>query len=169
MSAFDGSQGAGMGAGVDVEEMLSQMFGVGGGMGGMGGMPFGGRPGPRKPRKGADDEQIYRVSLEDLYKGKTAKFSSKKNIICGHCKGSGGREKAKPKQCASCQGRGRFGGSYMIQSCILNQHHRYKARSSFGWPWPCCSRDCLVQLMQGLRCNFQRKRQMQEMQRRASC
>ena len=104
-----------MGAGVDVEEMLSQMFGMGGGMGGMGGTPFGGGPGPRKPRKGADDEQTYRVTLEELYKGKTAKFSSTKNIICGHCKGSGGREKAKSKQCASCQGRGMFGGSDVIK------------------------------------------------------
>ena len=147
MSAFDGSQGAGMGAGVDVEEMLSQMFGMGGGMGGMGGMPFGGGSGPRKPRKGADDEQTYHVTLEELYKGKTAKFSSKKNIICGHCKGSGGREKAKPKQCASCQGRGRFGGSYLVKSGGLKEHHRYKARSSFGRPWPCCSRDCFVQLL----------------------
>ena len=100
-----------MGAGVDLEEMLSQMFGMGGGMGGMGGgMPagFGGCPGPRKPRKGANDEQTYKVTLEELYKGKTAKFSSKKNVICSHCKGTGGKDKAKSKQCASCQGRGTF-------------------------------------------------------------
>ena len=104
MSAFDSSQGAG--AGVDVEEMLAQMFGMGGGMGGM---PPGFGSGARKPRKGADDEQTYHVTLEELYKGKTAKFSSKKNVICSHCKGSGGKEKAKSKQCASCQGRGMFG------------------------------------------------------------
>lgn len=103
MSAFDSSQGAGMGAGMDVEEMLAQMFGMGGGMGGM---PPGFGSGPRKPRKGADEEQTYHVTLEDLYKGKTAKFSSKKSVICGHCKGSGGKEKARSKQCASCQGRG---------------------------------------------------------------
>ena len=106
MSAFEGPQGAGMGAGVDPEEMLSQMFGMDWGMGG--GMPpgFGGGPGPRKPRKGEDEEQTYQVTLEELYRGKTAKFTSKKNVICGHCKGTGGKEKAKPKQCASCQGKG---------------------------------------------------------------
>ncbi len=108
MSAFEGPNGPGMGAGVDLEEMLSQMFGMGGGMGGMGGMPpgFDGGRGPRKPQKGADEEQIYEVTLEELYKGKTTKFTSKKNVICSHCKGTGGKEKAKPKQCASCQGKG---------------------------------------------------------------
>ncbi|KAL8786195.1 MAG: hypothetical protein Q9195_008314 [Heterodermia aff. obscurata] len=109
MSAFEGPQGAGMGASVDLEEMLSQMFGMGGGMEGMGeGIPpgSGGVPRPRKARKGANDEQTYNVLLDELYKGKTAKFSSRKNIICSHCKGTGGKEKAKSKQCASCQGRG---------------------------------------------------------------
>ena len=117
MSAFEGPQGSGMGASVDLEEMLSQMFGMGGGMEGMGGgIPpgFGGAPRPRKPRKGANDEQTYNVSLEEQYKGKTAKFSSRKNIICSHCKGTGGKEKAKSKQCASCQGRG------TLADCLSN-------------------------------------------------
>ena len=105
MSAFDPSQGAGMGAGPDLEEMLSQMFGMGMGGGappGMGGVGAG----PRRPRKGADEEHPYQVTLEDLYKGKTTKFASTKNIICSHCKGSGGKDKAKAKQCASCVGKG---------------------------------------------------------------
>jgi len=105
MAAFEGPHGPGMGSGVDLEEMVSQMFGMGGGMGGMPPGFDGGR-GPRRPQKGADEEQIYEVTLEELYKGKTTKFTSKKNIICSHCKGTGGKEKAKPKQCASCQGKG---------------------------------------------------------------
>ncbi len=60
----------------------------------------------RKPRKGADEEQNYHVTLEELYKGKTVKFASTKNVVCSHCKGTGGKEKAKSKQCASCQGKG---------------------------------------------------------------
>ena len=106
MSAFDPSQGAGMGAGPDLEDMLSQMFGMGMG----GGMPPGtGGMGadPQKPHRGADEEHPYQVALEDLYKGKTTKFASTKNIICSHCKGSGGKEKAKAKQCASCAGKGK--------------------------------------------------------------
>lgn len=81
--------------------MLQQMFS-------MGTMPqASGGTAQGKQRKGKDEEQTYQVTLEDLYKGKTTKFSMKKNVICTHCKGVGGKEKAKSKQCASCQGRGR--------------------------------------------------------------
>lgn len=107
MAAFDGSRGGpgGMG-GVDLDDILAQMFG--GGMGGMGGMPpgFGGDAGPQRPSRGQDDQQKYEVSLEDLYKGKTAKFVSTKNVKCSHCKGSGGKEKAKPQTCDRCKGNG---------------------------------------------------------------
>ena len=103
MSAFN-PRGGGMGSyGDDLDDMLQQMFGMG-----VGGMPpgFRGGPGSRKPRKGGDEEQTYQVTLEELYKGKTAKFASTKNVICIQCKGTGGKENAKPKQCASCQGKG---------------------------------------------------------------
>lgn len=93
-----------MGAGVDLDDILAQMFGMSGGVPpGFGG---GAGPRPRKPRKGENEEQNYQVTLEELYKGKIVKFASKKNIICSHCKGSGGKDKAKPKQCGSCAGRG---------------------------------------------------------------
>ena len=98
-----------MGGGVDLEEMLSQMFGMNMGMGGMDGMPPGGvPPRPGKPGKGKDEEQTYEVTLEDLFKGKTVKFASTKNVICRHCKGSGGKEKAQPKKCSSCDGNGEW-------------------------------------------------------------
>lgn len=104
MSAFDPSRGNGAGGGVDLDDILQQMFGMGGGMPppGFGG----GAGGPRRSRKGRDEEQKYEVTLEELYKGKTAKFASTKNVICSHCKGSGGKDKAKSKQCAACQGKG---------------------------------------------------------------
>ena len=104
MQAFESGNGPGPG-GVDLDDILAQMMGMGVG----GSVPPGFRGGsgrPRKPQKGADEEQSYTVTLEELYKGKTVKFASTKNIICTHCKGSGGKEKAKPKQCASCQGQG---------------------------------------------------------------
>lgn len=76
---------------------------------GMGAMPqASANTSQRKQRKGKDEEQTYQVTLEDLYKGKTTKFAMKKTVICSHCKGVGGKEKAKSKQCASCQGRGRL-------------------------------------------------------------
>ena len=61
---------------------------------------------PKKPRKGPNEEQRYEVTLEELYKGKTVKFASTKNIICSHCKGTGGKEKAKPETCQKCKGQG---------------------------------------------------------------
>ena len=104
MSAFDPRGGRMGDPGLDVDDILQQMFGMDGGS-----MPpgFGGGRGPLKSRKGRDEEQNYQVTLEELYKGKTAKFASTKNVICSHCKGTGGKENAKPKQCSSCQGRGK--------------------------------------------------------------
>lgn len=104
MAAFDPSKGgAGMGGGVDLDDILQQMFGMGMG----GGMPPGFGDGqPKKPRKGPSEEQKYEVTLEELYKGKTVKFASTKNIICSHCKGTGGKEKAKPETCQRCKGQG---------------------------------------------------------------
>jgi DnaJ family protein A protein 2 len=105
MAAFDGSRGPGD---VNMEDILN-MFGMGGGipgmggMGGMGGMPGMGRG---KPKRSPDENQKYEVTLEDLYKGKTVKFSSTKNAICSKCKGTGGNEKAQPKECSSCKGQG---------------------------------------------------------------
>jgi len=102
MAAFE--KGGGGGQGPDMEDILSQMFG---GMG-MGGMP-GGRGGPpRRPRRGEDEEQAYEVTLEELYKGKTTRFSSTKSVVCGTCTGTGGKKDAKPKSCDTCKGKGVF-------------------------------------------------------------
>ncbi|KAK4937289.1 DnaJ-like protein xdj1 [Elasticomyces elasticus] len=104
MAAFNGSGGPGMGGEVHMEDILN-MFGMGGGIPGMGGMG-GGMGGRRKMRRSPDENQKYEVTLEDLYKGKTVKFSSTKNVICSKCSGTGGVEKAKPKECSSCKGQG---------------------------------------------------------------
>jgi DnaJ homolog subfamily A member 2 len=99
MSAFDGSRGpGGMGGGPDLDDLFSTMFG-------MGGMPGAGR-GPRKPKKSPSEQQKYEVTLEDLYKGKNVKFQSSKQILCPTCKGTGGKEKAKPTKCSTCKGQG---------------------------------------------------------------
>ena len=106
MAAFE-KGGAGGGAGPDLDDILAQMFGGGGmpGMGGMGGMG-GGMGAERRRGKGRNEVQQYEVTLEELYKGKTTRFASTKSVVCEHCKGSGGKEKAKPKPCDSCKGRG---------------------------------------------------------------
>ncbi|KAI1469188.1 DnaJ-domain-containing protein [Daldinia caldariorum] len=106
MAAFDSSRGGGMGGdGVDINDILAQMFGMGMG-GGMGGMGGSGAGAPR-PRRGPSEESKYSVSLEDLYKGKTVKFAANKNVVCGTCKGTGGKDKVKPQQCDRCKGHGR--------------------------------------------------------------
>ncbi|RMZ90545.1 hypothetical protein DV736_g2222, partial [Chaetothyriales sp. CBS 134916] len=101
MAAFDGSHGP---AGADVMDDFLKMFNMGG-VPGMGG--FGGRGGrSRVPKRSPDENQRYAVSLEDLYKGKSVKFSSTKNVICSKCDGSGGVKDAEPKECSACKGEG---------------------------------------------------------------
>ncbi|KAL4911949.1 hypothetical protein BDW62DRAFT_195812 [Aspergillus aurantiobrunneus] len=101
LGAFNGSGEPGMNGGPDLDDILAQMFGMGGmggGMPGMGGMP--------RRRQSPDEEQKYKISLEDLYKGKTVKFASTKNVICSLCNGKGGKEKATAKKCSTCDGQG---------------------------------------------------------------
>ncbi|KAL2357542.1 hypothetical protein BJ546DRAFT_964457 [Cryomyces antarcticus] len=120
MSAFDPSAGrggpGGMGGDVDLDDILSQMFGAS-----MGGMPGMGGAAPRRPRKGKNEEQVYEVSLEELFKGKTTRFASTKNVVCGTCKGSGGKEKSKPKQCGTCGGRGMTTGLRSVGPGLVTQ------------------------------------------------
>jgi DnaJ family protein A protein 2 len=100
MAAFDPSRGGGGGPEVDINDILSQMFGMG-----MGGGP-GGPGGPRRPRQGPDETSEYSVALEDLYKGKTVKFAANKQVVCSNCKGSGAKEKVKVQACDRCKGNG---------------------------------------------------------------
>ncbi|KAL1871448.1 hypothetical protein VTK73DRAFT_2056 [Phialemonium thermophilum] len=101
MAAFDPSRGGGPGGPEpDLNDILAQMFGMN-----MGGMP-GGPGGPRRPRRGPDEEQEYKVTLEELYKGKTVKFAANKKVVCPQCKGTGARDKVKPNKCDRCRGAG---------------------------------------------------------------
>jgi DnaJ family protein A protein 2 len=86
---------------MDPDELFAHLFG---GMAfPMSGMGPGGR---RGPRKGEDSTIPYEVTLEDLYNGKTAHFNIERNVICGVCHGSGGKDKTKPQKCVKCDGRG---------------------------------------------------------------
>lgn len=94
---MEGLQGQG---GPGGDDLFSHFFG---GMGGMGGMFGGGRPsGPRRSR---DIVHVVKVTLEDLYKGRTAKMALKRTIVCPDCKGIGGKE-GKVKKCTACHGQG---------------------------------------------------------------
>ncbi|KAG6103740.1 hypothetical protein E4U14_006117 [Claviceps sp. LM454 group G7] len=125
MAAFDPSRGGGPGGPeVDLNDILSQMFGFN--MGAPGGP--GGAGGPKRPRRGPDEEQEYKVTLEELYKGKTVKFAANKQVLCGQCKGSGGKEKAKSAACERCKGNGiveairQIGPGMMRRETVLCDH-----------------------------------------------
>jgi len=92
----EGGAGGGMG-GLSPEDLFSHFFGGGGG-GGRGGRPSG-------PRRGKDVAHGLKVSLEDLYKGKTTKLALQKNVLCEKCEGKGGKEGA-CKTCTTCNGQG---------------------------------------------------------------
>ncbi|GME82361.1 unnamed protein product [[Candida] boidinii] len=89
-----------MGGGMDASDIFSQFFG-GGGSGFGGG--FGQRP--SGPQRGRDIKHVISCSLEELYKGRTAKLALNKTILCPDCKGKGGKEGA-VKQCTDCHGSG---------------------------------------------------------------
>ena len=121
MAAFDsGRGGPGGPGGVDLDDILQQMFGMGGG----GGMPSGfggGAGGPKRQRRGPDEDQKYQVTLEELYKGKTVKFASTKNVICSHCTGTGAKKDAKAQTCERCKGQGAVVGLRSVGPGLVTQ------------------------------------------------
>ncbi|CAB4429065.1 unnamed protein product [Rhizophagus irregularis] len=81
--ANDGGMG-----GMSAEDLFSSFFG---------GNVFGGGRSRQGPRKGKNLKHVLKVSLEDLYLGKTSKLSLNKNVICSKCEGRGGKEGAVQK------------------------------------------------------------------------
>jgi DnaJ family protein A protein 2 len=90
----EGISDDGGGGGADASDIFSQMFG-----GGRGG---GGR---RGPQKGEDIKHSIKVSLEDLYNGKTVRLAISRNKPCSTCDGVGGKSGCE-KHCDVCNGRG---------------------------------------------------------------
>lgn len=82
------------GGGADASDLFSQIFRGGGGARRRTG-----------PQKGEDLTHPLKVSLEDLYNGKTVKLAVNRDVLCGRCEGRGGADGAE-KICDTCQGRG---------------------------------------------------------------
>ncbi|GFU37189.1 dnaJ homolog subfamily A member 2 [Nephila pilipes] len=97
-SGIKGIQGGGDG-GMAADDLFSHLFG--GGLFGMG-MGMGGS---RRRKRGEDTVYPLKVTLEDLYNGKTSKLNLNKTVICKACDGLGGRAGA-VNRCSACQGRG---------------------------------------------------------------
>jgi len=62
-----------------MDDILSQMFGGGGGMGGRG------QRQPQGPKKGKPVQYPLKVSLEEIYKGKQTKIKVNRERICDKC------------------------------------------------------------------------------------
>jgi len=89
---------------------LEALAGGGGGGGGAEDIfasMFGGRGGQRRsgPQKGEDKVHPLKVSLEDLYNGKTVKLAIHRKKPCLDCEGRGGKPGAE-KTCSDCKGKG---------------------------------------------------------------
>ncbi|KAG5191923.1 heat shock protein 40 [Tribonema minus] len=57
------------------------------------------------PRRGENLVHPLRVSLEDLYNGKTCRLAINRNRLCSACAGRGGKEGAE-RPCGACNGHG---------------------------------------------------------------
>uniref|UniRef100_A0A2R5LMI6 Putative molecular chaperone n=1 Tax=Ornithodoros turicata TaxID=34597 RepID=A0A2R5LMI6_9ACAR len=98
----NGLKEGGHDAGFPADDIFSHIFG-GSPFGGM----FGGMDGSsrRRRHRGEDTVHPLRVTLEDIYNGKTIKLQVDHTVICKGCDGMGGRAGANFK-CSSCRGRG---------------------------------------------------------------
>ncbi len=56
---------------------------------------------------GADVRYNLDISLEEAYRGKSAKIKFTTLVCCTNCKGSGGEAGSRPTNCTACYGRGK--------------------------------------------------------------
>ncbi|KAG5179412.1 heat shock protein 40 [Tribonema minus] len=80
------------GPGHSPDDIFSMFFGGGGRQ-------------PSGPRRSDDLVHPLKVSLEDLYNGKTCRLAINRDKVCAACEGRGGKAGAE-KACASCNGHG---------------------------------------------------------------
>lgn len=71
---------------------------------------MGGRRGGRSPgrERGADLRYNLEISLEEAFRGKTAKIEIPTNVTCETCSGTGAKAGTQPVQCKTCHGTGRI-------------------------------------------------------------
>ncbi|RNF02851.1 putative chaperone DNAJ protein [Trypanosoma rangeli] len=103
-----GLEGGSMGdEGLDASDIFSMFFG-------------GGRR-PRGERKPKDLVHELRVSLEDLYNGKTRKVSVTRDRRCDVCEGNGIKPGAERRTCVACHGQG---VQTFVRELFLGMHQR---------------------------------------------
>jgi len=90
----EGLKGGGFSA-TSAEDIFAHFFGG-----------FGGRRQPSGPRRAENLPFNLKVTLKDLYNGKTTKLKISRNVICEGCKGRGTTKEGTDTRCDSCKGRG---------------------------------------------------------------
>jgi len=93
-----GEEGMKEGGGASQDDIFSSFFGFGGGR------PK--RRGPATKRKGENSMFGVRVTLEDLYNGRTIKLALTKDVVCRGCSGKGSSDPNASVTCKSCNGQG---------------------------------------------------------------
>lgn len=104
-AAFDQSQGGGAhgfgGGGFDFTssfaDIFDEMFGGG----------FGGKGQQEANLRGSDIRYNHEITLEEAFKGATAKIRYLTGVSCDGCKGTGSADSSAPVNCTMCHGRGR--------------------------------------------------------------
>lgn len=86
-------------------------------------MNGGGSSRQNRPQRTPDARMELDVTLEDLFKGKTVKITSTREIICPGCKGTGAKKKAVPKTCVACDGEGTQVKIKRVGPGLVAQHH----------------------------------------------
>ncbi len=97
------------GAAPDIEEILRDFGGAGGGFsrgGGIFDMFFGGGGRREGPRRGSDILYELSMNLEDAAFGKSVELEVPRTETCDVCKGSGAKPGTSPKTCPACHGTG---------------------------------------------------------------
>ena len=127
-SLYGGGGGFGRGGGFNLDDLLRDRAGTGGGFGDMFGDLFGGgRRGQQarpRPQKGPDAETSATISFTDAMEGVTISLRLTSDAPCPDCSGTGGKPGTKPHICPECEGAGfvvsSVGGAFsMNETCPM--------------------------------------------------
>src|SRR5690349_17032354 len=105
-----GFGGSGGGGGFNLDDLLRDRAGAGGGLGDMFGDLFGGaqrgRTQQARPRRGADVESSATIGFTDALDGVTVSLRLTSDTACPTCQGTGGKPGTRPHICPECEGAG---------------------------------------------------------------
>ncbi len=129
---YSGSSGQGGQGGFDINDLLRQQAGAGGGFGDMFGDLFGGggrqRQQQARPRKGSDIETSTTLDFVDALEGTTISLRLTSDAACPTCQGTGGRPGTRPHVCPECEGAGYVvagvGGAFSMNETCPTCHGR---------------------------------------------